>query len=64
MVHEHEDMSRNTMSFAIPQMPGIESPAVGELIAIDGLRRTGVDGFPCGWLYLDRGDHLARYGSG
>lgn len=43
---------------SIEGMPGIGSPTVGDLIGIDGLRRIGVEGFPCGLLYLDRGDHL------
>lgn len=38
--------------------PGIGSPKVGELIGLDGLRRVGIDGFPCGWLYLERADTL------
>lgn len=39
-------------------MPGIGSPAIGELIEVPGLRRVGVAGFPCGWFYLERDDHL------
>ena len=39
-------------------MPGIGSPAIGELIQVPGLRRVGVAGFPCGWFYLERESHL------
>ncbi len=38
--------------------PGIGSPRVGELTGIEGLRRVGVDGFPCGWIYLERAETL------
>jgi toxin ParE1/3/4 len=38
--------------------PGIGSPRVGELIGVPELRRVGVSGFPCGWLYLERPDAL------
>jgi toxin ParE1/3/4 len=43
---------------AIEATPGIGSPRVGELIGLDGLRRIGIEGFPCGWLYLERADCL------
>ncbi|MFZ6003703.1 MAG: type II toxin-antitoxin system RelE/ParE family toxin [Actinomycetota bacterium] len=43
---------------AIEEMPGIGSPTIGELIGIDGLRRVAVEGFPCGWLYLERSELL------
>lgn len=43
---------------SVEAMPGIGSPRVGELIGVDGLRRVGVTGFPCGWFYIERGDHL------
>lgn len=43
---------------SIEELPGIGSPTVGELIGIDGLRRIGVEGFPCGWLYRERDHHL------
>ncbi len=39
-------------------MPGIGSPLIGQRIGIDGLRRIGVDGFPCAWYYFERADHL------
>lgn len=39
---------------AIEAMPGMGSPRIGEVIGIVGLRRVGVEGFPCGWLYLER----------
>ena len=39
---------------AVETAPGLGSPRVGEAIGLPGLRRIGVDGFPCGWLYLER----------
>lgn len=39
---------------AAESSPGIGSPRVGELIDLAGLRRIGIEGFPCGWLYLER----------
>ena len=43
---------------SIEANPGLGSPRVGELIDLDGLRRVGIEGFPCGWLYLERADLL------
>lgn len=43
---------------AIEASPGLGSPRVGELIGLEGLRRIGVEGFPCGWLYLERASAL------
>lgn len=43
---------------SVEAMPGIGSPLVGELIGVDGLRRIGVTGFPCGWFSIERGEHL------
>jgi toxin ParE1/3/4 len=43
---------------SIEVSPGLGSPRVGELVGLDGLRRIGIDGFPCGWLYLERPKHL------
>lgn len=43
---------------SIEASPGLGSPRVGELIGLDGLRRIGIEGFPCGWLYLERPKHL------
>ncbi len=43
---------------SIEASPGLGSPRVGELIGLDGLRRIGIDGFPCGWLYLERAEVL------
>ncbi len=42
----------------IEEMPGVGSPRVGELIDVPGLRRIGIQGFPCGWLYLERPETL------
>lgn len=38
--------------------PGIGSPRIGEMIGVPDVRRIGVEGFPCGWLYLERSDSL------
>ena len=43
---------------AVERMPGTGSPRVGELCDIPGLRMRRIDGFPCGWFYLVRSDHL------
>lgn len=43
---------------SVEEMPGIGSPLVGERIGIPGLGRVGVEGFPCGWSYVERSDHL------
>lgn len=43
---------------SVESMPGIGSPIVGELAGVPGVRRVGVDGFPCGWFYFERKDHL------
>jgi len=43
---------------AIEAAPGIGSPRIGELIGVPEVRRIGVEGFPCGWLYLERPESL------
>jgi toxin ParE1/3/4 len=43
---------------AIERMPGIDSPRLGELCDIPGLRMRRIEGFPCGWFYFVRTDHL------
>lgn len=43
---------------SIEASPGLGTPRVGELIGLDGLPRIGIDGFSCGWLYLERPKHL------
>lgn len=43
---------------SVEEMPGIGSPIVGERIGVPELRRIGVEGFPCGWFYFERSDHL------
>ncbi len=43
---------------SVEGMPGIGSPLVGQRIGIPELRRVGVEGFPCGWFYVERSDHL------
>lgn len=39
---------------SIEEAPGIGSPLIGELIGVPEVRRVGVPGFPCGWLYVER----------
>jgi plasmid stabilization system protein ParE len=43
---------------AVERMPGTGAPHVGELCDVPGLRMRRVDGFPCGWFYFVRSDHL------
>jgi toxin ParE1/3/4 len=43
---------------AIERMPGTGSPRVGELCDIPGLRVGRIKGFPCGWFYFVRPDHV------
>jgi toxin ParE1/3/4 len=43
---------------ALERMPGTGSPRIGELCGIPGLRVRRVEGFPCGWFYFDRADHV------
>jgi toxin ParE1/3/4 len=43
---------------AIERMPGTGSPRVGALCDIPGLRVRRIAGFPCGWFYFDRKDHV------
>lgn len=42
----------------VESMPGINSPLVGEMVGIPSLRRVGIEGFACGWFYLEQRDHL------
>ena len=42
----------------IERMPGAGSPRIGEMCGVDGLRSRRLAGFPCGWFYLERGDHV------
>jgi toxin ParE1/3/4 len=43
---------------AVERMPGTGTPRVGELCEIPGLRMRRKNGFPCGWYYFVRPDHL------
>jgi toxin ParE1/3/4 len=43
---------------ALERMPDVGSTRLGELCGIAGLRVRRVEGFPCGWFYFDRADHL------
>ncbi|MBA2271286.1 MAG: type II toxin-antitoxin system RelE/ParE family toxin [Chthoniobacterales bacterium] len=43
---------------AIEKMPGIGTPQIAELIGVPGVRRVGVEGFPCGWYYFERSEQI------
>ncbi len=43
---------------AVERLPGTGSPRVGELSGIAGLRLRRIEGFPRGWFYFVRTDHL------
>jgi toxin ParE1/3/4 len=43
---------------AVERMPGTGSPRIGELCNIKDLRMRRIEGFPCGWYYFVRSDHL------
>lgn len=43
---------------AIEKMPVAGSPRAGELSDIPGLRVRRVEGFPVGWFYFVRPDHV------
>jgi toxin ParE1/3/4 len=43
---------------AIEKMPSAGSPRVGELCDIPGLRVRRIPGFPVGWFYFVRPDHV------
>lgn len=43
---------------SVEGMPGAGSPRIGELCDVPGLRVQCVPGFPCGWFYLVRVDHV------
>ena len=43
---------------SVERMPGTGTPRVGELCDIPGLRMRRISGFPCGWYYFVRPDHL------
>ncbi len=43
---------------AVERMPGTGSPRMGEICDIPGLRVRRIEGFPCGWFYFVRPDHL------
>ncbi|MDW3218998.1 MAG: type II toxin-antitoxin system RelE/ParE family toxin [Acidimicrobiales bacterium] len=42
----------------ISAMPGAGSRRLGEWSDIPGLRSFRIEGFPCGWLYLERDDYV------
>lgn len=42
----------------IEEAPRIGSPRIGELIGVPEVRRFWLQGFPCGWLYIERPDVL------
>ncbi len=43
---------------AVERLPGTGSPRIGELCGIPGLRVRRIEGFPCGWFYFVRADHV------
>lgn len=43
---------------SVERMPGAGSPRIGELCDVPSLRVQRVLGFPCGWFYLVRVDHV------
>lgn len=43
---------------AVELMSGSGSPHIGELCGIPELRVRRIQGFPCGWFYFVRTDHL------
>ncbi|MEO6654118.1 MAG: type II toxin-antitoxin system RelE/ParE family toxin [Ilumatobacteraceae bacterium] len=43
---------------SIERMPGAGSPRAGELVGIPDLRVRRVEGFPVGWFYFVRWDHI------
>ncbi len=43
---------------AIGRLPGSGSLRIGELCDVPGLRSCRIPGFPCGWFYFDRVDHV------
>lgn len=43
---------------AIERMPGAGSPRLGEVCDVPGLRIRRIIGFPCGWFYFVRADHI------
>ena len=43
---------------AIQRMPSAGSLRIGELCDVPGLRSHRLDGFPCGWFYFERVDHV------
>jgi plasmid stabilization system protein ParE len=42
----------------VERMPDNGSLRIGEISDITGLRSHRISGFPCGWLYFTRTDHL------
>ncbi len=43
---------------AIERMPGAGLLRIGELCDVPGLRSCRLAGFPCGWFYFERVDHV------
>ena len=43
---------------ALQRNPGIGSPTLGQQIGIDAMRTWRLDGFPIGFWYFERVDHL------
>ena len=43
---------------AIERAPGAGSLRIGDLSGVPGLRSRRLVGFPCGWFYFERVDHV------
>lgn len=42
----------------VERMPGAGSLRIGEVSGVSGLRSSRLAGFPCGWFYFERVDHV------
>ncbi len=51
------DMAIEGLS-TIGRMPGVGSLRIGEVCDVPGLRSIRIVGFPCGWFYFERVDHV------
>jgi len=51
------DMAIEGLS-TLGRMPSVGSVRIGELCDVAGLGSTLISGFPCGWFYSERVDHV------
>ena len=42
----------------VDRIPSAGSLRIGELCGVPGLRSQRITGFPCGWFYFERVDHI------